>query len=554
MTVRCAIYTRKSTDEGLEMEFNSLDAQREAGENYIKSQKSQGWKLIDERYDDGGFSGGNIERPALQRLMEDIKQDKIDMVVIYKIDRLTRSLMDFSKLVEVFDEHHCSFVSVTQNFNTADSMGRLTLNMLLSFAQFEREVIAERIHDKISASKKKGMWMGGRIPYGYDSVDKKLVPNEDAETVRLIFKKYLVLQSETQVKDYINSLGRQIKGKNGMIKFTNATIRGILINPIYIGKIRYKDEIYDGMHKAIVSEDLYNEVQKIKSKDIRDRYTPNPVMQHSLLKGMLRCESCNSAVIPSRTTQKSRVYEYYVCVHAVKEGRKHCPLSAIPAGLLDDFVLEKLQFVLNSPYVMAGVINKVTSQLPTVPDIRVIEKLKDGAECLKNLPTDTQRLLIHYLIKQILITPDSIKIMFTETALELMDKEQRAKLKSYGDDPIENMLVLKVCFRKHKETTKIFVPDDYNPLSNDALCMALVKAFKWNKILEDERIPIYELAKRCKMSREQMGKILRMTFLAPDIIRAIFEGTYPKKLSLTQITEREIPLLWSEQRKLYGFI
>lgn len=554
MIVRCAIYTRKSTDDGLDMEFNSLDAQREAGESYIKSQKSQGWKLVDERYDDGGFSGGNIERPALKRLMDDIKQDKIDMVVVYKIDRLTRSLMDFSKLIEVFDQHHCSFVSVTQNFNTADSMGRLTLNMLLSFAQFEREVIAERIHDKISASKKKGMWMGGKIPYGYDSIDKKLVPNDDAEIVRLIFKKYLVLQSETQVKDYINSLGCQIKSKNGMVKFTNATIRGILINPIYIGKIRYKNELFDGQHKAIVPANLYEEVQKIKSKDYHDRYTPNPELQHSLLKGILRCEHCNSAVIPSRTTQKKRIYEYYVCVHAVKEGRKHCPLSAIPAGMLDDFVLEKLQFVLKSPYVMAEIIKKVTAELPNVPDIRVIDKLKDTAECIKHLSTDTQRLLIHYLIKQILITPDSIKIMFSDAALVLMDKEQRAKLKSYGDDIVENTLIMKVCFRKHRETTKIFVPDNYNPVDNDALCIALVKAFKWNKILETERIPIYELAKRCRMSRERMGKILRMTFLAPDIIKAIFDGTYPKTLSLNKITEHEIPLLWCEQRKIYGFI
>ena len=241
--VRCAIYTRKSTDEGLDKEFNTLEAQREAGANYILSQKHQGWVLLDERYDDGGFSGGNINRPALKRLINDVEAGKIDMIVVYKIDRLTRSLADFSKLIEVLDKHKCSFVSVTQNFNTYDSMGRLTLNVLLSFAQFEREVGAERIRDKVAASRKKGMWMGGKVPFGYMLINKHLEINPtEAEIVRLIFNKYSACKSERDVCTFLKAGGYCInarKQKNGIElpakEFTVSKIDYMLRNPIYIG-------------------------------------------------------------------------------------------------------------------------------------------------------------------------------------------------------------------------------------------------------------------------------------------------------------------------------
>lgn len=224
--IKCAIYTRKSTDEGLDKEFNTLDAQREAGENYVKSQIDRGWELLPTRYDDGGFSGGTLERPALQRLLQDVDAGLVNMIVVYKIDRLTRSLTDFAKLVEVLDRNQCSFVSVTQNFNTYDSMGRLMLNVLLSFAQFEREVITERIRDKVAASKKKGMWLGGVVPLGYDVINKKLIVNEDeAETVRAAFEQYLIFRSEVAVADWLNAKGYLAKDKE---KFNHARISKLL--------------------------------------------------------------------------------------------------------------------------------------------------------------------------------------------------------------------------------------------------------------------------------------------------------------------------------------
>lgn len=269
--VRCAIYTRKSTDEGLEKEFNTLEAQREAGVNYVKSQIHQGWTVLPEHYDDGGFSGGNINRPTLKRLMEDVKKNKVDMIVVYKIDRLTRSLMDFAKLIEILDKHKCSFVSVTQNFNTYDSMGRLTLNVLLSFTQFEREVGAERIRDKVAASRQKGMWMGGTVPIGYDVQNKKLVINpKEADMVRLIFDKYCQCKSEREVCQFINKAGYRAKERkcrnSDEVKsrlFTHAKISYLLRNPIYKGKVVHKGKIYDGQHEAIISEDIWDKVQAI---------------------------------------------------------------------------------------------------------------------------------------------------------------------------------------------------------------------------------------------------------------------------------------------------
>lgn len=254
--IKCAVYTRKSTDEGLEKEFNTLEAQREAGENYIKSQKHQGWVLIKEHYDDGGFSDGNMNRPSLQRLLKDVEAGKVNMIVVYKIDRLTRSLTDFAKMVDIFDKYHCSFVSVTQNFNTADSMGRLTLNMLLSFAQFEREISGERIRDKVAASKKKGIWMGGCVPYGYEPIKRKLVIKPDeAKVIKFMFEKYLEYKSPLAVS--------KLMTEAGMKTFARASIDRMLKNPIYMGKIKHQGVLYDGQHEAIISEEIFKAAQNV---------------------------------------------------------------------------------------------------------------------------------------------------------------------------------------------------------------------------------------------------------------------------------------------------
>lgn len=316
----CAIYTRKSSEEGLEQEFNSLDAQGEACHAYITSQKTEGWSAIKTTYDDGGYSGGNMDRPGLKKLMSDIEAGKVHIVVVYKIDRLTRSLMDFAKLIEVFDKHGVTFVSVTQSFNTTTSMGRLTLNVLLSFAQFEREVTGERIRDKIAASKKKGMWMGGMIPFGYDRVDKKLLVNtEEAKIVRLIFEKYLALGCVRRLKEYLDTNGIRSKIRTskkgqqwGGAKFSRGLLYKLLINPVYVGRIKHKTIVYEGQHEGIMPIGLWDKVQAqmaLRAASSRGVEKSKPV--GNLLKGIL-FDTEGNRYSPSFTNKGKRQYRYYV--------------------------------------------------------------------------------------------------------------------------------------------------------------------------------------------------------------------------------------------------
>ena len=319
MRLRCAIYTRKSSEEGLEQNFNSLDAQREACEAFIASQKHEGWNIIPEMYDDGGFSGGTIERPAFQRLLADVGEGKIDVVVVYKVDRLTRSLSDFAKIVEIFDKRNVSFVSVTQQFNTTTSMGRLTLNILLSFAQFEREVTGERIRDKIAASKKKGMWMGGLPSLGYDVKDRRLVINEaEAKTVRHIFRRYTELKSVRLLKADLDALGIVSKPRNasdgtryGEKPLARGALYLMLQNRIYRGEIVHKDKSYPGEHEAIVDEALWSEVQTILTGNRADRMLGTAEKQVSLLSGIL-FDAHGERMTPTHATKNSTRYRYYV--------------------------------------------------------------------------------------------------------------------------------------------------------------------------------------------------------------------------------------------------
>lgn len=342
----CAIYTRKSTDERLDMEFNSLDAQRESCLSYIASQKSEGWVPVLDEYDDGGFSGGNMDRPALTRLMEDIKAGKVHTVVVYKIDRLTRSLMDFSKLVEVFDTHGVTFVSITQSFNTTTSMGRLTLNVLLSFAQFEREVAGERIRDKIAASKRKGMWMGGTIPLGYDVKDRHLViSTEEAERVQHIFRRYLELGSLNDLYQDLNRRGvrgkpRQIKdGVSAPAPFCSSALQYLLSNPTYIGKVRHKGQIYKGQHEPIVSLDLWQAVQDrltSQSMTIRDHRKHK---HKNLLRGLL-FDAAGRPYVPTYTNKPGKQYRYYrLHERPVAEDT----LDRLPAHEIESLVEEALR-------------------------------------------------------------------------------------------------------------------------------------------------------------------------------------------------------------------
>jgi len=553
-TIRCAIYTRKSTDDGLDKEFNTLEAQREAGENYIRSQAYQGWEIIPTHYDDGGFSGGSLKRPALQQLLNDVEAGLIDMIVVYKIDRLTRSLVDFSKLVEVFDANNCSFVSVTQNFNTYDSMGRLTLNVLLSFAQFEREVITERIRDKVSASKKKGMWMGGILPLGYDSYNKKLVINGDeAQIVRLAFEKYLVLRSEIAVAEWLNENGYTTMNKGNNSKFTHMRISKMLKNVLYIGKIPHKENIYDGQHEAIISQEIFDEVQNIKSKNRIGRLAPSRFIEHSLLKGFIYCDCCQSAMVSTKSNKKNKVYEYYTSVRAVKEGFKNCHVGSIPAGEMDNFILQQMEVLIKSPKIIAGLINEAKIVRPNVKDIQILNKLNSEETFISHLSSTTQRQLLLLLIKKIRVNVDRIKIMYTDLAISLMSEDIKEQLFPNNIEGEKNEILYRVCLRRKRGSLKIFAPEKYKPDENNPLYIALIKAFTWQEKMKKDNIFIDELAKQEGLSREYVGKVMRMTFLAPDIITAIVDGVYPKSLSLKKILESEIPILWTQQRLKYGF-
>jgi site-specific DNA recombinase len=356
-TIRCAIYTRKSTEEGLDQEFNSLDAQREAGENFIASQSQEGWKVIATRYDDGGYSGDNVDRPAMKRLLDDITAGKIDCVVVYKVDRLSRSLLDFAKIMETFDDNGVSFVSVTQQFNTTHSMGRLTLNILLSFAQFEREIIGERIRDKIAAQRRRGKWAGGVPVLGYD-VDRtgpspKLVVNvEEAAKVRRIFGMYLEMQSMTPVIEELDKRGWCLKlwhTKGGKPKggkpFDKSSLHTLLTNPIYVGRIKHKTLSYSGEHTAIVDQKLFDEVGAMLRSHARGGGNHLVNRYEAILKGLIYCPACNYSMVHNVSRRGSKTYRYYTCLTAIKRGRKYCPSPSLPAPEIEAAVVDQIRCI-----------------------------------------------------------------------------------------------------------------------------------------------------------------------------------------------------------------
>ncbi|MEX0716600.1 MAG: recombinase family protein [Planctomycetaceae bacterium] len=352
-TVRCAIYTRKSTEEGLDQEFNSLDAQRESGEAYIASMKHEGWICRPDRYDDGGFTGGNMDRPALRRLMSDIEAGQIDCVVVYKVDRLSRSLLDFARMMETFEKHGISFVSVTQQFNTTHSMGRLTLNILLSFAQFEREIISERTRDKIAAARRRGKWSGGMPLLGYDIDPRgsKLVVNvNEAEQVREIFRLYLDHQALMPVVEELNRRGWRRKrwttrkGKfRGGGPFTKASVYAVLTNITYLGKLRYKDEVHDGEHEAILHAEAFERTQAILHHNGRTGGAHVRNKYGALLRGLVHCAACRQSMTHRYSSKKGTRYRYYVCRRAQQEGWKACPAPSVPAPEIEQFVVEQIK-------------------------------------------------------------------------------------------------------------------------------------------------------------------------------------------------------------------
>jgi DNA invertase Pin-like site-specific DNA recombinase len=349
--LRCAVYTRKSSEEGLEQEFNSLHAQREACEAYIASQRSEGWVALREQYDDGGVSGGTLERPGLKALMQDIEDGLVDVVVVYKIDRLSRSLDDFAKLVEVFDRTGVTFVSVTQQFNTTTSMGRLTLNILLSFAQFEREVTAERIRDKVAASRKKGIWMGGVPPYGYRVENRKLVIDpERAEHVRWMFARFVEIGSTTELARQLTQRGLATPNGNRMDK---KYLYRVLNNRAYIGEAVHKGDSYPGEHEAIIAKETWDKVHTILQKSPRKRAANTRAETPALLKGLIYGPN-GAAFSPTHTKKRGKLYRYYVSQTILKHGAGSCPIGRVPAGEIETAVIDQIRAVFRQPEIIAG--------------------------------------------------------------------------------------------------------------------------------------------------------------------------------------------------------
>lgn len=381
---RCAIYTRKSTEEGLDQEFNSLDAQRESGEAFIKSQASEGWTCVLDRYDDGGYTGGNMERPALHRLLADIEAGKVHCVVVYKVDRLSRSLLDFARMMEVFERRQISFVSVTQQFNTTHSMGRLTLNILLSFAQFERELISERTRDKIAATRRRGKWAGGVPPLGYDATDgNRLVINKsDAAQVREIFALNRQHQSISRVLAEIRRRGwvtKRRKTRSGRIvggkPWTFCDVRRVLTNVVYLGKTKYKNEVHPGQHEPIIDQASFDEVQAQFARNKRSGGAVFRIKSGALLQGLLRCTVCGHAMTPTHSNKKGRIrYRYYKCTSVQKRGRDACPVRSVPAGEIEHFVVGQLRRIAADPSLLSATIEQIRANCEARQESAAVER------------------------------------------------------------------------------------------------------------------------------------------------------------------------------------
>jgi site-specific DNA recombinase len=539
--LRCAVYTRKSTEDGLEQEFNSLDAQREACEAYILSQRHEGWKLVPDRFDDGGFSGGNMERPGLKVLLDAVDAGLVDVIVVYKVDRLTRSLADFAKIVERLDAREASFVSVTQAFNTTTSMGRLTLNVLLSFAQFEREVTGERIRDKIAASKRKGLWMGGPVPLGYQVIERKLVPvPEEAKRVRAIMRLYLEIRTAPALLERLRADGVVTKVQQrtsgphrGGIPFRRGSLFHLLKNPVYRGKIVHRGTAHDGEHEPIIDEALWEAVQAQLKEKAPPRKRPQNDRQKALLVGLLT-DPHGRQIVPTYATKGTRRYSYY-------ETRKDLARPADPPstrfgqGALDAHVLHHLGTLLADDHALR--------RLSNIDEAELLRTMFDEAKALGGALTHTgeAQAAIRSLVERIRVQAACLYFTLKPAALGLVDQScwhwsiplparrsfREAKLRidtAAGGDPVDQRLVA---------------------LLADAMeVRRLVRA--------SPALSINQLAISLGRCRKQMTKLFRLSWLSPRIVEAIVSGRQPRSLTRSRLLETELPIDWSEQESLFG--
>jgi site-specific DNA recombinase len=557
-TLRCAIYTRKSTEEGLEQAFNSLDAQREAGEAYAKS---QGWQVIPEHYDDGGFTGGNMDRPALSRLLNEIEQGQIDVVIVYKVDRLSRSLADFVRLIELFDTTDVSFVSVTQQFNTSTSMGRLTLNVLLSFAQFEREVTGERIRDKIAASKKKGMWMGGLVPLGYDRVEKQLVVNEqEAKTARHIYTRYLALGCVRDLKAELDAEGYRSKVRpdhhktQGNKSFSRGALYTILKNPVYIGKVHHQKTLHDGKHAAILDNELWQAAQDKLARNRKDKKAKASVKHPSLLAGLVYDDQ-GHRMSPTYTRRKNRHYPYYIS-QAVLQYREDEAGSVIrvPGKTLEDQVTKLFLGLLGSPEKLLDFL--APYQLTGESLRKAIQVGATLADAWCDMSTKEQIPLINDLFSRVEVSRSEVTVTLVRAQLYQQLTGNPTPDSLNGGLACEVTLTTHVKLRRSGIETKLVYPAGHSPAvhsrSIKSLQKALLTSLEWNEDLLNGNVrSIDALIARDNLNSRQVHRLRKLAFLAPDIMDRIIASDVPDTLTLERL-KKDFPLDWQAQRDHFG--
>lgn len=508
--LKCAIYTRKSSEEGLEQDFNSLDAQREACEAYIKSQKHEGWELVEKQYNDGGFSGGTMNRPAFQELLEDVEKGEIDVVVVYKVDRLTRSLMDFAKIVDVFDKHETSFVSITQQFNTTTSMGRLTLNILLSFAQFEREVTGERIRDKFAASKKKGMWINGTPPMGYVKKDGKLEiePNE-AKIVKHIFEKYLEIGTVPNLVKYLQE--NKIYTRSGK-EFYKGHLYKILQNKTYIGKIVHKNNVYDGLHEPIIDFEIFVKTQRFLAQNALIRKNSTNATSGSLLKGKLFDDKDNY-MSPTHSCKSGKRYRYYVSQAQIQNRLQDLgSVSKISAGEIENFVTEKIkEFAFNKKLLQELFANYSVSQQKII--FEQIESKQINANFIRHVllkaKISSQSVLI--TVSKTL-TKEAVEYMIFGTHLPVEQKYDKNSL-------VELDYKIRISSTT-KNGSKMIIGDVCQKEINKSLVKAIVKSFYYHKLMFENKLTSEQKA------NTHIYRLMKLRFLPKDIIKAILTGSH----------------------------
>lgn len=557
-TTRCAIYTRKSTEDGLDQAFNSLDAQREACAAYVLSQRHEGWVLVPGYYVDGGYSGGNLERPGLRSLLEEVRADRVDVIVVYKVDRLTRALADFAKIVETLDAANASFVSVTQAFNTTTSMGRLTLNVLLSFAQFEREVTGERIRDKIAASKKKGMWMGGVVPLGYEVHNRKLVVNEvDAAQVRFMFERFLALgtvaalQEELAASHIHSKLRRAGNGRTfGGTVITYGALSHLIQNRTYVGEVHHRGQHFPGEHAAIVDFGIFERAQQQMNENRVTRRDGRNIIDPSLLLGLL-FDSQGRRMSPSHACKGSRRYRYYV---SRPDPDLAHPLTRIPAGEVENAVVNQLVSAYSDPDLLHSLIEDLQDSRAPVEQVAIM--MKDIVARLSDGSNSQRRALLRVLVRRVDFSQTTLKVAARVPTLNGYDPS--GVTPPEGPPSRELSLTIPVSAARIAGEVRLIIAPRSQPseINYDPPLIDLVtKAWMARQALKLEPDgSVAASAAEMGLEEDYFRVLLKISFLAPDILSAIVNGRQPRSLTRQKLARMKgVPMDWEAQRVALGF-